>query len=226
MMSKIGKILLVVVMLLGTMVTNVRACQDPPPMNLTTLRLIIITLGPPVRITLVYDPWMTFGAAPGMNCACAFKLPPGMVASVDAVRLVQTGTNTPISGFSWVADPDTTGAVETISASGVLDDWFGFSTGISQNVPAGTMVDFQADVTLTVGMDHNDLVGAMNGTLTNRAFSDGANANGTPNNSHQALVTATHIIMPTVSQWGLAVMALLVLSAATIVIRGRRPVPV
>lgn len=224
-MNKTNKVILASAMIWVAAAIPTRACVTPPAGNLTVLRLVIINPGPPMQVRLVFDPWTTTAAGPGDFCASAFRLPPSIVASINAVRLAETGTNTTITQFSWAADNDTTGAVEALMASGPDDDWFGFSSGISAALSAGTSVDFQVDVTLQAGMTHNDLVkhyGTMGATLQKRAFSDKANPNGTPMNVHQAFIDLLRVNVPTMSEWGMAAMALAVLCGAPIVIRRKR----
>lgn len=204
--------------------SRAQACTDPPPF--TTLTFITITLGPPVQITLVFDPWTSFAATQTQFCACAFRFPTNLIDSIDDVRIVQTGTNTPIAGFfTWNQNATTSAEVESLIGSGAGDDWFGFLNDLSGAIPAGNLADFRVDVTLQPGVTLQDLQNEFAADGSNRVFTDEADANGHLLGTHGGFTDVSGII-PTVSEWGLIVMGLLLLTAGTVVIRRlqvRRP---
>jgi len=200
------------------------ACVHPNPT--TVLRFILITNGPPVRIFLVFDPWLTFGTAPTDFCACGFKLPNGVIDTVDGVALVETGTSTVIPGFNFVADTDTSTDIEALINSGPSATWAGFSSDQSLSIPPDVSADLRVEATLLPGVSVNDLFNAFNGiSLTNAVYTDEANPDGTLAGTHGGATAVSTVIIPTVQEWGLALMFLLMVAAMTIFTIRLAPVP-
>jgi hypothetical protein len=219
-MSRLNKVAILGVLFVASTCQYTKACVHPNPH--TYLRLVIIDLGPPVTITLVYDPWLTFGTM-NTSCAAAFQLPMDIIDTVDAVRLVETGTDTLIAGFGpWNPNATTEAAVEALHPAGAGNQWFGFLNTLAGTVPANVPADFQVDVTLKPGETLDTLSAALCPRHPERVFTDEANANGTLMGTHEGLTAAQQLECPAVSQWGVGVLVLLVLTAGTIVVRRHR----
>lgn len=196
------------------------ACGDPPPA--TVLTAIVITPGPPVAVKLIFDPWTTFGSASTQFCTCAFRFPTALIDTIDAVRLVETGTNTPIAGFgTWVVNANTSADVEALVGAGAGNGWFGFLNDLGAAVSPGTAADFQVDVTLKTGVTLSDLMTALDGQDV--VFSDEGNATGNPIGTHQGFVTANVAQgIPALGNWGTVVLLLTLLGVALIFRKTRR----
>lgn len=219
-MLKNTRIAMAGLLLMASTGVPARACTDPPPM--TSLTAIIITVGPPVVVTLVFDPWTTFETDTNKSCACAFRFPTAMIETIDDVRLVETGTDTPIPGFSWAPNTTTSDAVEALSGAGAGNGWLGFLSGISENVEAGIEADFQVDITLKASVTKKDLITALDEDGNSRVFTDEGNSDGTLTGNHAGFVDVEVALVPTVSEWGLVAMVLLTLTAGTVVLGRRR----
>lgn len=204
-----------------------KACTTPPPT--TILRLFIINVGPPLRIRLVFDPWTTISTDSSQFCSCGFRFPTAVIDTIDEVRLVETGTNNLISGFAatWASNATTSAEIENILGTGAGDDWFGFLNDLGSSVTADTEADFQVDVTLNADVTVDGLFTTLDADRENLVFSDEANSSGVPLGTHQGFVDVSKIVgpppVPTVSEWGLVVMTLIVFVGGTMML-GRRKV--
>lgn len=199
---------------------SAKACGDPPPA--TVLTAIIISLGPPITITLIFDPWTTFASDDTQFCNCAFRFPTSLIDTVDDVRFCETGTDILVPGFGpWTANVITSGAVEGLAPAGAGNEWFGFFSDLTGAVSAGTLGDFQVDLTLMPGVTLQDLQSDMVSGLDGIVFSDESESDGMPMDTHQGFTDATFDV-PAVSDWGLLVMVLLTLTAGAVVFRRLR----
>ncbi len=205
--------------------TTANACGDPPPV--TEVTGFTIAAG---QVRLIYDPWTTFASSGTEFCSCAFRLPTSVIQSVDLVQLVETGTasavssGTPLAGFpNFLNNAANSAAVEGILASGGGEDWFGTLAGLSAAVPAGILADFVIEVTLQPGMTIIDLATALAADGANRVYSDEATPAGIPMQAgHGGFVgvdMSGGVPVPTMGEWGLAVLAVVMLSTALFILR-------
>lgn len=221
-MTRILAIALVLVASLGQG-PSAKACSDPPPA--TVLTVIIISLGPPLTITLIFDPWETFASNDTQFCNCAFRFPTSLIDTIDDVRFCETGTDTLVPGFGpWTSNVVTSGAVDGILPAAPGEEWFGFFSDLSGAVSAGTLADFQVDITLMPGVTVQDLRDALD--LESIVFSDESASDGDPMGTHQGFTNGSFPV-PAVSDWGILVMVLLTLTAGAVVFRRlrNRPMP-
>ncbi|NOX57703.1 MAG: IPTL-CTERM sorting domain-containing protein [Planctomycetes bacterium] len=212
--SRIGVVVLAAVSL-GWFADVARPCveHDPAPPDIwikfQTPRIVWITL----------HGYQTFGSSAGQFCTCALNQIPA-ITSVDLVEFREPGSGNLISEFLFAPDGD--------SDFGGGITWAGFSSSPLQSpVAAGIPVDVLFRVNVVPGTSFvslaNDLSGAGNVIGT-----DEADSNGFPTGAHQIVLPAGPIMsapVPTVSEWGLIIMTLLLLTGGTIVL-GRRRTPV
>ena len=173
-----------------------RGCGKPPVM----VKIVIIKTddGPPLKVKIVYDSWSTFGAGASQFCSCAFKLPTGLIETVDQVRFTASGTDILIPGFdSWSANSTTTSEVTAMSTSALPGfSWFGFSNNLSGVVTSGVASDFQVLATLKPGVTVDDLVDELSSATTEAAFADEASSIGIPLGTEGGFVDAMEVSWP------------------------------
>lgn len=216
------RLLLIIILASGLgMPRSASACGDPPPA--TVLTFIVIALGPPVTVTLIFDPWTTFASSSTQFCSCAFRFPTALIESIDAVRLVESGTDTVITGFgTWTANTTTSADVESQLGAGTGNEWFGFLNDLSASVTGDVPADFQVDVTLKAGITLGDLSAAYMADGASRVFSDEADSSGMPTGAHGGFVNAQVPMVPALSPMGLAVLGLLLMAVIAVAIVRRR----
>jgi hypothetical protein len=210
------------VLFLG-MTPRASACAHPP--EVTNLTFIIINPGPPVMVTLIFDPWTTFASDDTQFCSCGFRFPTALIDSLDEVRFVETGTDTLVTGFdAWPFNATTSAEIEAVLGAGSGNEWFGFLNDLSANVPSDIEADFQVDVTLSAGVTLADLISWFNQNKDNVVFSDEANSSGVPLDTHQGFVGLGDVLVPVpaVSYLGMMLLIVLMLAAAKVVINRRR----
>lgn len=100
--------------------------QNPPDMEITPC------VAPDNMLYLRFKNYDTYGANPGEYCACALNLPLTFGQVVSA-SIVHAGTNTPVNGWSFTANPMT----QFPSPA----DWQGFSSAVDQSIAQGLPVD-------------------------------------------------------------------------------------
>jgi len=114
-----------------------KACLElpatPPDMNIETCNSFP-QLDPFADYTILrLLNYSTYGANTNEFCACAINLP-FQFGVVDSAAIVFSGTNTLVQGWDFSSDPDT-----GFGPSGAA--WQGFSSAVSQTIPAGLEVD-------------------------------------------------------------------------------------
>ena len=219
-MKRILGYMLVVALIAGVGPRPAAACAITPPT--TVLTGVIIDPGPPITVTLIFDPWTTFASDPNMFCTAAFRFPTAMIDTIDHVSLVETGTDTLVAGFgSWDPNATTSSDVEAMVAAGAGNAWFGFLNDLGASVSSGVEADFQVDVTLESGVTLSELMAALDGESV--VFSDEGNASGNPIGTHPGFVTVQLLSsVPALDYWGTAVLLLTLLGIALIFRRTRR----
>lgn len=168
---------------------GVFACADPPPETVMTVMLTAGAKVPGTALTLIFDPWTSIASGTGQFCSCAFRFPTDKIASIDAVRLVETGTNNVLASFdTWTEDLDTSASVEAMLAAGAGEDWTGFLSSLNATVEPGVEADFQVDITLASGITIRDLGEDLAADLQSMVFSDEADSIGIPMGTHGGFV--------------------------------------
>jgi hypothetical protein len=158
----------------------------------------VLAAGPPVQLRLVFDPWTTYASGPGSTCGVAISLDTSLVASVDAVRLLQHGTTTPVTGAGtgWIANATLAAAVPNPPPAG--EAWFAFTNTTGVAVPAGVDADFEFDMTLQLGVMPGDVLEFLGrGTGGgNAVFSDETDGSGMPLLTHDGFTDIRDIAGP------------------------------
>lgn len=198
----------------------------PPPDQKSLCRLVKISQNPP-RYRYVIDPWSTQGANPGAHAAFGFRFPTGLIQSVDAARLLETGTDSVVAGISWTSNATTTSAILGLVPVKPGQAWAGFLGSVSSSVPDNTEVDFEVEITLHDGVSESDLVAYFCANQVDQAFSDGADSLGNLTNTLRAFVDvapqdAADVCVPTLSGVGIAAMVAILGSASVLVLRRTR----
>jgi hypothetical protein len=172
------------------------ACVDPlravdtgKPLDVTLRDVRVLSAGPPVKLRLVYGGFASRSASAGESCGCGLRLEPAVIASVDALRVVEAGTDTPIAGVGtgWASSGALAAAIEAIQAAGAGNQWLAFERTLGTDPPSGTAADIQADVTLQAGATAQQAVLQFQrppGTKPRRrVFTDKTDGSGTPLNT-------------------------------------------
>lgn len=190
------------------------ACLVPPPQ----IPDIWVEFHSPTDVWITFHGYKTFGSDDTQFCACGL-LPAavGVIVSVDAVAVVDASTKTPIGGFNFSANANVSTALSAILAG----SWDGFLSDMSASVAADIDVDLQIQVTVTGGTTLGDIKNALGPLGAGSAlFTDEANMAGGLLGTHAKLWEGPFpCAIPTVTEWGMAAMVLLVLATGTIVFR-------
>lgn len=199
---------------------QVQACAVPPPQPPD----IWILFHGDGTAWIIFHGYSTFGAGPGQFCACAFNQIPEITA-VLAAQIVDNATQQPIAGFNFQPNVTTSASFNGLDPG----NWAGFSSDVSQAIPPGLSVDVQFLVELAPGVIDSALVNALEDAGGNVVGTDEADNMGNSTGAHLGLFPPGSVmkVIPTVSEWGLIVMMLLLLTAGTIIfgrVRQRRPV--
>lgn len=184
-------------------------CVDPP------------LSPPPVRIASIgasswrisFENYTSFGAA-GQFCACGLSVTGLSIQSVNAARVTNATNGTVLMSFT--SNANTTSGFNAAD-SGV---WHGFVSGLV-TLPSGIPVDIEFDVTALSTATQNDVYAAIR-----RIGTDEADSSGNLLNAHQGISGPGPCLscsgtVPTMGEWQLALLAVLLLTAGTLVVRRR-----
>ena len=134
------------------------------------------------QFTLTFANWPIVTSSAN-NCGTAVQLKTGVVASVDAVVWLETGTSNVIANLGtgpWTANATLTAAAETALPSQAGEAWFGFLNTSGGVAPAGD-ADLRVTVTLQAGQFAADLINSLDKTGGKRfIFTDQTDGTGTP----------------------------------------------
>ena len=224
---------------LGGLPLRLSACfeipPNPPP--------IWVTTNNDCTIKLTFHNYTTYAATmSGDYCACALNLP-FTYGNVLAAKVVMAGTQTPLPNFSFTFDPDSGNGYQAISGTG---PWTGFSSAVAGAINANIPIDLCFDIQLrpvitseqcgTIIVDWANIMPAVN-CLSNQLASTpklvgtgGAFPNGAPNPAKHLSINRAGPIMvmlggtpiPTISEWGLIIFALLLLTVGTVYVQRRQ----
>jgi hypothetical protein len=116
------------------------------------------------QFTLTFANWPIVTSSTN-NCGTAIQLDTTVVASVDAVTWLDTGTTNVVAnlGVGWASNANVGSAAETLSPSQVGEAWFGFLNTTGGSAPAGS-ADLRVTVTLQVGKLAGDLIDSLDKT--------------------------------------------------------------
>jgi len=177
----------------------------------------------PTNVWIIVTGYRTFGAGGGQFCACAFKELPSVTSVNNAAVHAQNGTL--LAAFDFNQNAGSSAAASGVSAG----NWQGFLASVTESVPGDLPVTLRFDATVapktTFAQIESEILAAGPLVITDEANSDGSFAG-----THQSVVSAGNVtegpVIPTVSGWGLIILALLVLSGGTLAVRrmtGVRP---
>jgi hypothetical protein len=229
---------LLVGLLLASAPARVSACFEiphaPPP--------IWVTTNNNCTIKLTFHDYTTYAATmAGDYCACALNLP-FTYGNVLAAKVVMAGTQTPLPNFSFTFDPDSGNGYQAISGTG---PWTGFSSAVAGAINANIPIDLCFDIQLhpvitndqcgTIIVNWANIMPAVN-CISNHLASTpmlvgtgGAFPNGAPDPTKHLSINRAGPIMvmlgapiPTISQWGLIILALLLLTVGTVCVHRRQ----
>ncbi len=177
-------------------------CVEPPNNSRANLIDVRALQPSPLRLTLVFDSYTTFGAGGGQSCGCGFRLDPLVVASVDDVRIVEAGTDTPVAGLGagWAVSGTLATAIEGIQAADAGSQWFALEKTLGVALAGGIDVDIQLDITVAGGASAGDVLAQYQGppgsNERNRIFTDETNGAGTPSDTHQEIARVSGLPNP------------------------------
>jgi hypothetical protein len=173
--------------------------------------------------TVAYKGFETFGASSGQFCGCGVAVQ-GLtadandpqsspcVASINAATIVFADSQTPIAGFNFAQDPDTTSGLNGLFSN---PTWQGFAGQVTANLPSGTELDILIDVTLTAACSNQRLAQDLGGANA-RVGGDETNSDGTLTGNHQTLLqpgTATQVSAVPLLGWTVVLSATALLAA-------------
>lgn len=167
---------------------------------------------------------------PANGCACALrKIAP--FTSIDDVQFV-FANGSPIPPTSWAWQDASAAADSEWAIDAGTGTWTAFKGCNCDGVTAGTIFGIEFSVTVPPGTTRADIQSALEnttlilGTDATQDF-DGTGEPSGPGFGHQSFrgVSMVEFVeIPTISEWGMIVMTVLVLTAGTIVFsRWRRP---
>jgi len=172
----------VVVLALFSHAQFVSACvSGPKRSDIVDVRVLNTS---PVQVTLIFDAYTSYLTGFGDSCGAGFRVDPLIIASVDAVRTVQDGTDTEIAGTGgWASSAALAAAIELAEPAEPGTQWEAYEM-TSGGTGAGTVADIQVDVTAQGGVTAGELVAMYQGPPSSkqkdRLFTDETDGAGNP----------------------------------------------
>lgn len=197
------------------------ACGTPPPQPPD----VWVTFHTPTRVWIVFHGYTSFGTANGGFCACSLNQA-GTILAVRNVRFIDPTSGSPIPGFAFAPNSATGIAFNGAAGAPPAAAFQGFFATVSQAIPQGLPIDIQFDVDVAAGTTLAQLAADLQGA--NVLGTDEGTSTGGLAGTHLNIVAAGAVMqqppapppaVPTISQWGLMILALLLLAGGTIVTR-------
>lgn len=171
----------------------------------------------PTTVTVSILGGSTIGSDADQFCACGLTIDGTgrSIVSVDAARMVDPATELPDGDFVFGSDA----TVGTEFSGLEAGTWQGFLADLSTTVPDGLARTLEFDLTVSAAATNDEIIADVEAGF---AGVDEANSDGTLTGNHQDIFQVNAFLIPTVSAWGFAIMALLMLTAGAIVFRRLR----
>jgi hypothetical protein len=142
------------------------------------------------QFALTFESWPIVTTSSN-DCGVAVQLKTTVVASVDDVTWVETGTANVVAnlGMGWAANATVGAAAETLQPSMAGEAWFGFLNTSGGSAGAGD-ADLIVTVTLQGGQGGGDLINSLDKTGGKKfIFTDQTDGAGTPQNVGRTLAS-------------------------------------
>ncbi|HKY33397.1 MAG TPA: IPTL-CTERM sorting domain-containing protein [Candidatus Polarisedimenticolia bacterium] len=209
---------------------SIQSCTGPAPSPIdppVTYLPVIMGIGadPNGRFTssmATLGGFEVFAPTLPATCACGLLVPAGLTATDATVVDVNGAT---ITGFTdFTPNATTTAAFEALSPAPPGFTWFGFATSVGPGLVNGQRIALRFNLTRAAPSTGAELVEELLGGKVGAAQSDPMGGNFDPNHQGVLVIPQSADAIPTLSQWGLLLLAAGLAAAAARIIRKRRAI--
>ena len=213
-MLRVSGILVVALLWTIAFTSPASACVEPA--DTLAAPDVSIRIGISNTAKIVFHDYETFGSVSGEFCACALNDFGPPIVSVNGAVLIDVGSGQVVPGFAFEPNNTTSAGFAAV----VAENWAGFASETTETIPAGDPVDLWFDVSFEPGTTFSDLAAALAGAGFVVA-TDAADSSGAPTGAHEYILEAGSIgdIIPTLSEWGMLGLLLLLVVAGGFFIR-------